>query len=65
MATDVSLLKEIGMLQSDYNRLLKSKAFTKKALSELVIPFQPCRSQEMRYLSHRWLKFWKQKILTR
>ena len=40
MATDVSLLKEIGMLQSDYNRLLKSKAFTKKALSELVIPFR-------------------------
>lgn len=40
MATDFSLLKEIGMLQSDYNRLLKSKAFTKKALCELVIPFR-------------------------
>lgn len=40
MATDVSLLKEIGSLQADYNRLLKSKAFTKKALCELVIPFR-------------------------
>ena len=37
---DVSLMREIGALQAGYNRLMQSKAVTKKAICNLVIPFR-------------------------
>lgn len=33
-------LKEIGKLQADYNKLVREKRLTKKAMCDLVIPFR-------------------------
>jgi len=38
--SDLTVLKEIGAIQETYNKLVKTKAFTKKALCELVVPFR-------------------------
>jgi len=37
---DMELLKEIGKLQANYNKLIREKRLTKKAMCELVIPFR-------------------------
>ena len=37
---DLTVLKEIGAIQETYNKLAKTKGFTKKALCELVVPFR-------------------------
>lgn len=37
---DLTVLKEIGAIQETYNKLTKTKGFTKKALCELVVPFR-------------------------
>lgn len=38
--SDLAILKEIGAIQNEYKRLIKTKGPSKKALCELVIPFR-------------------------
>ena len=36
----MKVLKEIGKLQADYNRLIREKRASKRAICNLVIPFR-------------------------